>query len=111
MNIRKKIKIPKMVTKFDNTEKVILRDYLALERTTMANIRTVFSVIRTSIYLVLAGIAFISLDDFESLEWIGYVLFGISLLFIIIGLARFFELRSKLRKLYKPIKELESQSE
>ncbi|MFZ2282343.1 MAG: DUF202 domain-containing protein, partial [Lutibacter sp.] len=41
--------------KFENREKIILRDFLALERTRLANERTLFSYIRTSLYLFLGG--------------------------------------------------------
>ena len=41
--------------KFKN-EELILRDYLAIERTKLANVRTLFSYIRTSLYLLTAGI-------------------------------------------------------
>ena len=40
--------------KFKN-EELILRDYLAIERTKLANVRTLFSYIRTSLYLLTAG--------------------------------------------------------
>ncbi len=106
MKIKNKIKIPKLVANFDNKEKVILRDYLALERTTMANIRTLYSVIRTSIYLVLAGIAFISLEDFKNLSWVGYLLFGTSIVLVVFGLVRYVELKRKLKKFYVPKEEV-----
>jgi putative membrane protein len=38
----KKIKIPKIVSDYKNKERIILRDFLALERTTLANERTLF---------------------------------------------------------------------
>ncbi|MEQ8549977.1 MAG: DUF202 domain-containing protein [Cyclobacteriaceae bacterium] len=101
MKIKKKLTFPKMVAEFENKEKIILRDYLALERTTMANIRTLYAIIRTSIYLVLAGIAFISLETFKNLSWVGYVLFGISVIILILGFLRFIELKGKLKKFYK----------
>ncbi|MDH5381747.1 MAG: DUF202 domain-containing protein, partial [Cyclobacteriaceae bacterium] len=44
---------------YEVKEEIILRDFLALERTTLANERTLFAYIRTSLYLILAGIAFI----------------------------------------------------
>ena len=59
-NIRRKIKkqyhfMQESTDKFKN-EELILRDYLAIERTKLANVRTLFSYIRTSLYLLTAGI-------------------------------------------------------
>ena len=96
----KKLKIPKIVPDFKNREKIILRDFLALERTTLANERTLFSYFRTSLYLILGGIGFIQLERFKSIQWLGYILFGISSLLIIYGLVRYFKLKHKLQKLY-----------
>lgn len=39
------------IDKFDNDKVLILRDHLALERTKLANVRTLFAFIRTSLYL------------------------------------------------------------
>ena len=101
MNVMKKIKIPKIVSDFKNNDRIILRDFLALERTTLANERTLFAYIRTSLYLMLGGIALIQLEKFHQLSWLGYVAFVISGFLIIFGLIRYFKLRSKLSKFYK----------
>ncbi|WP_425389566.1 DUF202 domain-containing protein [Ekhidna sp.] len=98
--MKPKIKLPNLVKDYQNKEKIILRDYLALERTTMANQRTLYAVIRTAIYLVLAGIAFITLETFTKLNWVGYVLFAISGLMVIFGVIRFLALRKKLSRFY-----------
>ena len=58
---------------FVNKEEIILRDYLALERTRLANERTLFAYIRTSLYLILAGLTLIQLNKYGSLEWIGII--------------------------------------
>ncbi|MDD4605618.1 MAG: DUF202 domain-containing protein, partial [Dysgonamonadaceae bacterium] len=46
---------------FQHNKEIILRDYLALERTRLANERTLFSYIRTALYLTLGGIAFMEM--------------------------------------------------
>lgn len=43
---------------FKPDKEVILRDYLAIERTRLANERTLLSYIRSSLYLLLGGMAF-----------------------------------------------------
>lgn len=96
----RKIKFPKVVPDYKNNEKIILRDFLALERTTLANERTLFSYIRTSLYLILGGIAFVQLESFRSIQWLGYLSFVLSLVLIIYGFVRYVQLRQKLGKLY-----------
>jgi len=87
---------------FEFREKIILRDYLALERTRLANERTLFSYIRTCLYLVIAGIAFIQLKEFASIKWLGYFSFAVSLVVLITGLINYLVLRKKLLGFYNP---------
>lgn len=87
-------------SEFKNNEKIILRDFLAMERTTLANERTFFSYIRTSFYLIIAGIAFIKLEDFDPLSWVGYALFGISAFLLTFGIYRYQILQKKLNRFY-----------
>jgi putative membrane protein len=90
---------------FNNTEKIILRDYLALERTRLANERTLFSYVRTSLYLLLGGIAFLQLHEFENLWWLGYLSFVVSAGCLLIGVFKFYQVRNRLRKYYVRIHE------
>ena len=109
----KKLRFPKIVSDFQNKERIILRDFLALERTTLANERTLFSYIRTSLYLILGGIGIVQLEDFENIKWLGYFSFGLSAILIVFGLLRFFKLRKKLQKYYDEdeLKKMEEQKE
>ncbi|MFT4781527.1 MAG: putative membrane protein, partial [Pseudohongiellaceae bacterium] len=50
---KKRIKLLKFGRDFEPDERVILRDYLAIERTRLANERTLLSYIRSSLYLLL----------------------------------------------------------
>ena len=85
---------------YQNKEEVILRDYLALERTKLANERTLFAYIRTSLYLIIAGITMIQLRELGSLEWIGIVSLIISFLIFIFGLWRYLKLKHQLKSYY-----------
>src|SRR5690554_5368025 len=82
-------------------EDIILRDYLALERTRLANERTLFAYIRTSLYLILAGIAFLQLRDFESLQWLGWTCLAGCLVILVLGISRYLQLRRQLNNYYK----------
>jgi putative membrane protein len=85
---------------YENKEKIILRDYLALERTRLANERTLFSYIRTSLYLLIGGITMLQLEGFGSIRWIGELSIGLCIVIMAFGLIRFHQMRNKLRKYY-----------
>lgn len=91
------------IHEFKNKEKIILNDYLALERTRLANERTFFSFLRTSLYLLLAGIAFLQLQGFGELKWVGYVSIVFSIVFLVTGIVTYFRLKNKLYKFYSQI--------
>lgn len=88
---------------FYSDEKIILRDYLALQRTTLANERTLFSYIRTSLYLILGGIGLSKVEIFQNLRWVGTVALISSAFIIIYGISRYIILRVKLQKFYNVI--------
>lgn len=82
---------------YQNSEEIILRDYLALERTKLANERTLFAYIRTSLYLILAGVTMIQLREIGSLQWIGIVSLVLSFIILIFGIFRYIMLNRKLK--------------
>lgn len=92
-----------IVRPFVSEEKIILRDYLAMQRTTLANERTLFAYIRTSLYLILGGIGLIEVDVFSSLQWAGYLALFISAFLIIHGFVRYLALRRSLKRHYKRV--------
>lgn len=100
--------LPKIVSDYNTEERMILRDYLALQRTYLANERTLFSYMRSGLYLIVAAVAFLRLKDLE-LESLAYSLFGISLFMIVFGVVRYMILHRKLKKLYRQGKEINQQ--
>ncbi|WP_163399263.1 DUF202 domain-containing protein [Flavobacterium fluviatile] len=96
-------------SEFQNTEKIILRDYLSLERTKLANERTLLSYIRSSFYLLLSGIALVQLEDLNQINFLGYVAFLLSGIALLIGIYRFRKLNKQLLIFYKQVKDLEKQ--
>lgn len=86
--------------KFENKEKIILRDFLAMERTSLANERTLFSYIRASLYMGIGGVAIVEYEGFASLSWLAYTVFGLSGLLIFIGIFRYRRLKKKLSTYY-----------
>ena len=85
---------------FKPDEKVILRDYLAIERTRLANERTLLSYIRSSLYLLIGSIAFYQFKDFPNFKYLTFVSLIFSFVFFIIGIFRFRLLKKSLKQLY-----------
>ncbi len=97
----KKFKIIPSPKRFENREKIILRDFLAMERTSLANERTLFSYIRASLYMGIGGVAILEYEGFATFSWLSYVVFGLSLVLIFIGLFRYRRLKKKLDTYYR----------
>lgn len=96
----KRKKLLKFSRDFKPDKKVILRDYLAIERTRLANERTLLSYIRSSLYLLLGSIAFFQLKDFPNFKYLALAALFFSAVFFIIGIYRFTSLKRSLKKLY-----------
>ncbi|HLT32864.1 MAG TPA: DUF202 domain-containing protein [Aquaticitalea sp.] len=96
----KKMKLLRFGRDFKPDEEVILRDYLAIERTRLANERTLLSYIRSSLYLLLGGIAFLQLKNFPNFKYLGFSALVFSAIFFIIGIYRFVLLKKSLKRLY-----------
>lgn len=96
----RKMKLLKFGRDFKPDQEIILRDYLAIERTRLANERTLLSYIRSSLYLLLGGIAFFQLKNFPDFKYLALLALVFSAIFFIIGIYRFTLLKKSLKKLY-----------
>lgn len=103
----KKMKLLRFGRDFNPDEKVILRDYLAIERTRLANERTLLSYIRSSLYLLLGSIAFFQLKEYTNFKYLALTALIFSLIFFIIGVYRFILLKKSLKRLYYKTEEKE----
>ena len=83
--------------KFENDKELILRDYLALERTRLANERTLFSYIRTSLYLLTAGIGIFQIESISRLDGLAWVCVVAGRLLFILGFIRFWLMNNHLK--------------
>lgn len=85
----------------DEEEKVeeglILRDTLALERTRLANERTLLTYGRTSLYLIVGGVALLKVEQFENTKALGIIILVLSLLLFLFGVYRYIRLRKKIK--------------
>ena len=79
----------------------IVREHLALERTKLANERTLLSYTQASLYFLLGGLALIQLKEYEEMHYIGYLALVFSVLFVTVGIWRFIVLKNKMKDLLK----------
>ncbi|REG94676.1 YidH family protein [Algoriphagus antarcticus] len=82
----------------DLESELIIRDFLARQRTTLANDRTLLSFIRTSLYFLVSGTALFEVKELDHVRDLGYLAFGLSLVFLIIGFMNYFRIRKKLKR-------------
>lgn len=80
----------------DTESTLIVRDFLARQRTKLANDRTLLAYIRTSLYFLVSGTALVKVEDLENVKEFGYLSFLISVLLVALGFFNYFKLRKKL---------------
>ena len=88
-----------------NTD-MTLRDFLALDRTKLANERTYLGYMRTFISLLAAGVGFIRFIEIEMVKYVGIALCLISPLFLIVGTWKYYSMKNEIKK-----QELDSRDE
>lgn len=81
-------------------KELILRDHLAIERTKLANERTLFSYIRTSLYLLTAGIGILQFDSISRLYWLAWICMVAGVILFFLGFYRFGKMSRYLKKIY-----------
>ena len=73
-------------------------DFLALERTKMANERTFLAYFRTFIVFLSSGFAILKINIFNNLIMLGYYFIVLAFIVILIGIVRFFYVKTKIKK-------------
>ena len=85
---------------YGNTEnELILRDYLAIDRTVLANERTLLAYVRTCLGFFAAGIALIDYIENGALIVLGYIFIVASILILTFGLYRFIKANCKFKRI------------
>lgn len=84
----------------ESENELIVRDYLARQRTKLANDRTLLSYIRTSLYFLVSGTALVKVEDLANIKEFGYLSFFISIFFLIWGITNFLTIKRKISKGY-----------
>ena len=80
-------------------EKLILRDHLAVDRTTLANERTFLAYVRTALTFIIAGVSFLKFFDGISIIILGWVFISVGALTLIFGTVRCRKMHRIMKKL------------
>lgn len=86
---------------YEVREKIILRDHLALQRTKLANERTLLTYIRSALYLIIAGIAFLNMEDFAHVPYLGFMCLVFSGILFLVGILRYMQLKRQINQMYR----------
>ena len=82
-------------------KKLITRDWLAIDRTKMANERTLLAYLRTFVVLLGSGVAVLKVERLEDLLGLGYFFMILAPVLLVTGVARYFYVRRHIHKYYK----------
>ena len=88
-----------------DTSKIELRDFLATDRTRLANQNTLLSYIRTSLTMLVAGLSMIRFFESRVIAVIGAALLPIAMATIIVGYVRYRRMRLSLSRIIPPRRE------
>lgn len=81
-----------------NKDDLTLRDVLALDRTRLANQRTLLSYARTGFSLIITALAIFQFAEKSWAHISAWALVGLGMLIIIVGFIVYFRIRKNLRK-------------
>lgn len=87
-----------MYSKFKK-EDLELRDYLAIDRTILANESTFMSYIRTALTFLVVGISFIKFIELQIIEVLGWIFIPLGLYMFIIGLRRYMRIKNQISRI------------
>lgn len=80
---------------------LIVRDWLAIDRTNLANERTFLAYFRTFVVILGSGVAIFEVEILSELKELGIFLLVLAPVIFVIGLFRFFYVRRQIKKYYK----------
>ena len=81
---------------------MILRDFLAIDRTVLANQNTFLAYLRTALTLFVAGLTFVRFFDHSVVEIIGWIFVPLGVGTFAVGLLRYNRLRRVLKMIQTP---------
>lgn len=84
-----------------------VKDILAVDRTKLANQRTLLAYVRTSFYFIGLGLTVIGIESFEKLKFLAAPLFIISPVIILIGTISYFKEKKKIKQMENTLQSFE----
>jgi len=84
-----------------DVSKMILRDHLAADRTTLSNQNTFLAYVRTALTLFVAGVTFVRFFEMTLVEIIGWIFIPIGIATFFVGLYRYNRTRIILNRLQR----------
>jgi len=82
-------------------EELILRDYLAAQRTVLANDRTVLAFLRTTLTFLIGGVSFIQFFHSPFVRAMGWTFLPLALIVLLIGFVKYVRMKSALARITK----------
>ncbi|MEM6263367.1 MAG: DUF202 domain-containing protein [Bacteroidota bacterium] len=80
---------------------MLLRDHLAVDRTRLANQRTLLSFLRTGLYLFVTALAVMKVDFLASLAWIGWLCIFLGVVVMGIGMYNYRKVQLRILRSYE----------
>lgn len=80
---------------------LIIRENLAIQGSIMANQTTFLSFVRTSMYLLVAGLSVQNIVQLAHVDWAFLLLYGISALLLLLGTLNYFRQKNSFKRLRK----------
>lgn len=80
---------------------LILRDILAIDRTKLANYRTLLSMVRTALYFEVMGLSVLSLKALDEIKVFAPILFLVGLIIAVKGIVNYRKMQRKINASYQ----------
>ena len=81
-------------------EELILRDTLAIDRTRLANQRTLLSFIRTGLYLIVTALGIFQFSKTGNYDWTAWTLDVLGGITVIVGIVNYLYMHKKVERAY-----------
>ncbi len=89
-----------VIDKNNKKKDLIVRDWLAIERTKLANERTFLAYFRTALFIFVSAITIIKIELLAPLRPMSYFLFVLSPTLFIFGFTRYLKVKKKIEEHY-----------
>lgn len=85
----------------DPKKELIVRDWLAIERTKLANERTFLAYFRTSVVLLATGLTLLKVSYFAEIASFGYIIIALFPIFLLLGIYRLVRVKKWINRFYE----------